>query len=255
MDNEFKIVGYAFAWNEEAVVPYVMEYWRKAVDKLYVFVYGVLDKTVEKLGEYSDFVEIIDYVSPETYFNKKLLASAKNNCWKVNKGKCDCSIVSDLACPPIALEGYDVREIIKNAFKQFSAVTFRMYHAYRMKGVDGITPEKYLNGKYTFFVRNDSNNNYFIFNPNTTEETNFEYVGSWKPNEAERADVYYGAIFVDFTHFQRDWSINRDIVADNFRTQKHTVKRLNDSYMLNLKRGVNLKEIPITEEENEDEQK
>ena len=252
MDNEFKIVGYAFAWREEAIIPYVMEYWKKAVDELYVFVYGVSDKTVEKLREYNDFVKIIDYVSPETYFNKKLLASTKNNCWKVNKGKCDCSIISDLACPPVALDGYDVREIIKNAFNGFSAITFRLYKVYRLKSLDSVTNVEYIKDENTFLTSNEGKNNYFIINPNTTEETNFEYVGKWKPDDAERADVHYGAIFADFTDFQRDLSVSRNILKNNFQDKKFTVLQLAKSYLANLHRGVKYEDIPKVEEEEEE---
>ena len=57
--DDFKIVGYAFTWKEEEVVPLVIDYWRKVVDHLYVFVFGKTDRTAELLKNY-DFVDVIE---------------------------------------------------------------------------------------------------------------------------------------------------------------------------------------------------
>ena len=86
--------GHILCWNEIELVPFVMDYWKRAgVDKLYVYDNGSTDGTLEALKKY-DFVETLHFDS-EGYTNEFILTQLRNTLWKRSIGRADWVIVSD----------------------------------------------------------------------------------------------------------------------------------------------------------------
>ncbi len=76
-----QIAGITFTYNEEILVPFVMDYWKKiSPDKLIVFDNGSTDSTVSLLQQYP-FVEVRNY-DTNGRFDEKALTALRNSCWK-----------------------------------------------------------------------------------------------------------------------------------------------------------------------------
>lgn len=77
-----KIVGITFTYNEELLVPFVMDYWQKLdVDKLIVYDNCSNDSTVSLLKQYP-FVEVRKYDTGGV-FDEIILTNLRNACWKI----------------------------------------------------------------------------------------------------------------------------------------------------------------------------
>ena len=105
-----RVVGVTFTFNEERLVPHVMEYWKRlGVDKLLVFDNMSTDRTVELLRQY-DFVEVGTY-GTDGHFDEFYLTYLRNNLWKGIYA--DYIIVSD----------FDEVPYCETDFKEFLSTT------------------------------------------------------------------------------------------------------------------------------------
>lgn len=83
-----KIEAYIICWNESAIMPFVIDYWKAAgIDKLIVYDNHSSDETISMLREADGMefdVEIRDYESGG-HADDFLYRHIKNNCWKESK--------------------------------------------------------------------------------------------------------------------------------------------------------------------------
>ena len=95
--NTFKVTWYTICWNENDIVKYVIDYWKKIKEQvdLNVVVYDNHsdDGCIDELKKY-DWIEI-RYFESDHSLNDEIHMNIKNNCWKEAKGKIDFAIVSD----------------------------------------------------------------------------------------------------------------------------------------------------------------
>ena len=244
--DDFKIVGYAFTWKEEEVVPLVIDYWRKVVDHLYVFVFGKTDRTAELLKNY-DFVDVIEMDNVMDWFVMQKRSVLMNECWKINKGLTDCAIVSEFSCVPVSQEGYDVREVIKNAFTKYPIISLRKYAVLSdvSKKVEG-DEKDFLHQDHVKVIKRIGDM-YNIFNPNVIEET-FIHGGNLKP-DVDLCDVKYGAVNLDFNDFEKQYSLNRRMVGNYYGEKNGSLEELNQRYRVDWgKKSKPFSEIPTEEE-------
>lgn len=90
--SKCNVIGITFTNNEETIVPYVMEYWKKiGVDKLVVYDNESEDNTVSLLKQYP-FVEIKSW-STNGVFDEIALTQKRNNVWKTEEA--DWVILTD----------------------------------------------------------------------------------------------------------------------------------------------------------------
>jgi len=92
-----KIDWYVLCYNEEFIIPWIVQYWEKirkdGID-LHVYCYDNYssDRSVEMLSKY-DWITI-NYFKTEGQ-DDSIQAIIKNNAWKQSKGKADFVVVSD----------------------------------------------------------------------------------------------------------------------------------------------------------------
>lgn len=104
-----KIVGITFTFNEETLVPYVMEYWKRlGIEKLVVYDNESTDKTVELLKQYP-FVEVKSWSSAGK-FDDLVLTKLRNNVWKAENA--DWIIMSDFDEVPYC--EIDINDFLSN---------------------------------------------------------------------------------------------------------------------------------------------
>lgn len=89
-----KIWVYLLCYNESAIIPFVMDYWKRFAEKVIVYDNYSTDNSVELLKKY-DFVEVRYFKSDNT-FNDIENINIKNNCWKEAKGNADYVFVGDM---------------------------------------------------------------------------------------------------------------------------------------------------------------
>ena len=89
-----KIHLYTLCWNEMAILPFVVDYWKAmGVEKVVVFDNGSTDGSDIYLRQFP-FVEVRHFDSDG--MNDAILRDIKNTCWKESIGKCDFVIVCDM---------------------------------------------------------------------------------------------------------------------------------------------------------------
>lgn len=82
-----KIDLYTLCWNEIDILPFVIDYWKRFVNKAYVYDNGSTDGSVEYLRQY-DWIEVIPFESDG--MNDIIQRDIKNNCWKNYKADFVC---------------------------------------------------------------------------------------------------------------------------------------------------------------------
>ena len=91
--NNLIIDIYVLCWNEEQIIPYVIDYWKYINPrKVYVYDNESTDDSRKLLLEY-DKVEIIEYES-DNNIRDDIYTDIKNNCWK--ESDADFVIVCDM---------------------------------------------------------------------------------------------------------------------------------------------------------------
>lgn len=92
-----KIDWYCLCYNEEVIIPWIVQYWVKLINDgvdLHIYVYDnySTDKSVELLSKYP-WITVM-YFKTEGQ-DDIIQAEIKNNVWKNSKGKADFVVVSD----------------------------------------------------------------------------------------------------------------------------------------------------------------
>lgn len=107
-----KIIGITFTYNEELLVPFVMDYWQKLdVDKLIVYDNMSTDHTVSLLKQYP-FVEVRKYDTGGV-FDEIILTNLRNACWKIEDA--DWIILTDFdEVPFYTPETGSLRDYLEN---------------------------------------------------------------------------------------------------------------------------------------------
>ena len=89
-----KIWVYTFCYNEELILPYVIEYWKPYATKVIVYDNGSTDKSVEILKKY-DWIEVRKYDTNNT-FDPEKIQQYKSVCYQESIGQADYVMVCDI---------------------------------------------------------------------------------------------------------------------------------------------------------------
>jgi hypothetical protein len=84
---------YAVCWNEERLLPFVLDYYSKYVDEILIYDNCSDDHSVEIINNYPS-TKIVEFKTDG--FNDFVHIDIKNNCWKKSRGKADYVIVCDI---------------------------------------------------------------------------------------------------------------------------------------------------------------
>jgi hypothetical protein len=85
---------YALCWNEEKILPFMLDYNGQFIDKIYIYDNYSTDNSTKILSKRSN-VEVIQFQTDNT-FNDIIHTDIKNNCWKKSRGRADYVIVCDV---------------------------------------------------------------------------------------------------------------------------------------------------------------
>lgn len=85
---------YAVCWNEEKILPFVLDYYDQIVDRFIIYDNFSTDNTINILNK-NKKVELIQFESGNS-FDDLVHIKIKNNYWKKSRGKADYVIVCDV---------------------------------------------------------------------------------------------------------------------------------------------------------------
>jgi hypothetical protein len=85
---------YSLCWNEEQIIPHVLDYYNEVIDNFYVLDNMSTDNSVAILKENKKVSVYRFDTSGE--MNDDIQVNIKNNVWKKSRGKADFVIVSDM---------------------------------------------------------------------------------------------------------------------------------------------------------------
>ena len=92
-DKPLEVHLYTLCYNEMALMPFAVDYWKTVADKVFVLDNGSTDGSIEYLKGVPG-VEVIHFGGGEG-FNDKVNMRVKNHVWKASRGKADFVIVTD----------------------------------------------------------------------------------------------------------------------------------------------------------------
>lgn len=89
-----KVEVFTFCWNEVAIIPFAIQYWKRYASHVTVFDNQSTDGSRELLAQYPDFIEVVDWGTD--HINNILLMTSKNDYWKQARGRADLCVVCDM---------------------------------------------------------------------------------------------------------------------------------------------------------------
>ena len=92
-DKPLEVHLYTLCYNEMALLPFAVDYWKTVADKVFVLDNGSNDGSIEYLQNIPG-VEVIHF-GDGSGFNDKVNMRVKNHVWKASRGKADFVIVTD----------------------------------------------------------------------------------------------------------------------------------------------------------------
>lgn len=84
---------YTLCYNEMALMPFAVDYWKTVADKIFVLDNGSTDGSIEYLKNIPG-VNVIHF-GDNSGFNDRVNMRVKNHVWKASRGKADFVIVTD----------------------------------------------------------------------------------------------------------------------------------------------------------------
>lgn len=90
-----KVEVFTFCWNEMAVLPFAVDYWRRFASHVTVFDNGSTDGSIEFMQQHSDLITV-DRFETDNQINDQLLLNMKNDAWKQVKGRADLVVMCDM---------------------------------------------------------------------------------------------------------------------------------------------------------------
>lgn len=89
-----KLWVYTFCYNEEKILPYVIEYWKQYATKVVVYDNGSTDNSLKILSQYS-WIEVREFDTENT-FDPEKISQYKSFCYADAIGKADYVMVCDI---------------------------------------------------------------------------------------------------------------------------------------------------------------
>lgn len=117
---------YALCWNEEKILPFVLDYYSQFVDKIFIYDNYSTDSSNAILNQ-NERVKVINFKSDHS-INDFIYIDIKNSCWKQSRGKADYVIVCDT---DELLYHPDMKTFLENSMNQklsfFKPIGYNMY--------------------------------------------------------------------------------------------------------------------------------
>lgn len=208
-----KLWIYTFCYNEEKILPYVIEYWKQYATKVIVYDNGSTDNSLKILSQYS-WIEVREFDTENT-FDPEKISQYKSFCYTDAIGKADYVMVCDID---------EVLLPTENLFPELVLAKKDNVQLFQTKYYEIINNE--LNSKYDSLIH--------------TAEGYYAYPN---PN-IHKAIVFDPQIKIAFGHNSLTYSTDIDYKTNSIITlhlklfnapifterQKHLISRLKTSY-------------------------
>jgi len=168
--DKVKVDVYVLCYNEEMLVPFMLDYWAKFATNVYVLDNNSTDNSVQMLSQENRFnVEIISYES-NNELNDSIYLELKNNAWKRSIGKCDFVVVCDF---DEALFSVSITEELQYMLANEQTICFPTIFDMYSEKFPVYEENKLLHEIITTGVKYVSFGKRIIFNPNKISEINY----------------------------------------------------------------------------------
>lgn len=177
-DEEIKIDVYTICYNEIKILPYVINYWKKFANHVYVYDNYSNDGSFEYLSQFPNFITVIQYES-NNEANDNIYLEIKNNVWKKSRGVADYVVVCDM-------DEIIYAKNIKQQFRLLKQNNITICSPYYYELIDknyidynDITDfdDNYLIHKHIKGGVHNPNSKQIIFDPNKIIEINYSIGG------------------------------------------------------------------------------
>lgn len=160
---------YAVCWNEEAILPWVFDYYGDFVDRFYIYDNYSSDGT-ERIVNSNPNATLLKF-GKEGQFDDSANQTVKNSCWKHSRGKADLVVVCDM---DEFLYHKDMEAVLQSICEQ--RVSFPTISGYEMYSLDW--PEydrtKQLPEVVKMGVRSKWFDKHIVFDPHRIVDTNYD---------------------------------------------------------------------------------
>ena len=166
-----KIDLYVLCWNEEMIIPYVMNYYQKYINSICVIDNMSDDRSLEILSKYPN-VRVVQYDSGNQ-IRDDLYLNFKNQQWKDSRGKADYVIVCDMD-EVVWMDGI-IEYLTECKEKGITVIRPRMIELYRME-LPRYSEDLLLHTTCKS-TRNKRTFKPLVFDPNQIQEINYHIGG------------------------------------------------------------------------------
>lgn len=244
-----KIDWYTLCYNEEFIIPWIIQYWEKLISDgidLHVYVYDnhSTDKSVEMLSKY-DWITI-NYFTTDGQ-DDIIQAQVKNSVWQNSKGNADFVVVSDFDEIIWSNELISVLNDMKNGGYN---VLGTPWYAFCGDKIPKFSKKKYLHQQvkkgYKQIINHQKDmqefGKFMLFDPNLIESMNYS-VGCHISNPYPYMKLYETDKVIEF-------HINKGLSEDYFVNRRKT---MNDNLSSTNKRYNMCYEYGFPEEKSREE--
>lgn len=160
---------YAVCWNEEAILPWVFDYYGDFVDRFYIYDNYSSDGT-ERIVNNNPKATLLKF-GEEGQFDDSANQAVKNSCWKHSRGKADLVVVCDM---DEFLYHKDLKQKLQEMCKHH--ISFPTTKGYEMYSVDWPIYDgtKRLPELVKVGVRSEWFDKHIVFDPYKIVDTNFD---------------------------------------------------------------------------------
>ena len=208
-----KLWIYTFCYNEEKILPYIIEYWKQYATKVIVYDNGSTDNSLKILSQYS-WIEVREFDTENT-FDPEKISQYKSFCYADAIGKADYIMVCDID---------EVLLPTENLFPELILAKKDNVQLFQTKYYEIINNE--LNPKYDFLIH--TIDGYYAYpNTNIHKAIIFDPLIkiSFGPNSLSyTTDIDYKTNSIITLHLKL---FNASIFVER---QKHLISRLKTNY-------------------------
>lgn len=159
---------YAVCWNEEKMLPFMFDYYKRFVDFFTIYDNGSDDRSEEIIRSHRN-TEIVKFES--NGFNDLVHIDIKNHCWKRSRGKADYVIVCDI---DEFFYHPDIGKLLEKMHQSKSTITYPSgYDMYSEESLN-YDPKHLITEIVLTGVASKKYSKTILFNPNYIVEINYE---------------------------------------------------------------------------------